>query len=200
MWVQQSTRLMGPLALRSSKPRWSPPKGEGSHTSASRSLRPRQHSAPTIDADVGAAPATPPTLAIAACCSLLRAFARCLRPGICCFGCVGSAAADAHGSSGHSSMSSGLWFPTATCASISTINEGKGQLKSWMLCDGLSEGVMGQGLAAPPLPPAPCTPLVSRLDGITGRPGLGVRPLRPPMAPPRAPGAPCGYKRGAKAL
>ena len=30
-----------------------------------------------------------------------------------------------------------------------TINDGKGGLKSWKLCDGLSEGVMGQGLATP---------------------------------------------------
>ena len=35
-----------------------------------------------------------------------------------------------------------------------TINKGKGRLKSWTLCDGLSEGVMGQGLAVPPPSPA----------------------------------------------
>ena len=37
-------------------------------------------------------------------------------------------------------------------AALCTIYEGKGRLKSWTLCNGLSEGVMGQGLAAPATP------------------------------------------------
>ena len=59
------------------------------------------------------------------------------------------------------------------CAYVaSTINEGKGRLKSWTLCDGLSEGVMGQGLAA--LPPPPPRPLPAPwCHGATE--GLGVR-------------------------
>ena len=47
------------------------------------------------------------------------------------------------------------------------IKEGKGRLKSWTLCNGLSEGVIGQGLAAPPHPPRPRPPVVSRRDGRT---------------------------------
>ena len=42
-----------------------------------------------------------------------------------------------------------------------TISEGKGRFKSWMLCNGLSEGVMGQGLAAPPASSPPPTPGVA---------------------------------------
>ena len=42
------------------------------------------------------------------------------------------------------------------------IKEGKGQLKSWTLCDGLREGVMGQGLAALT---APQPRLVLQYDG-----------------------------------
>ena len=38
------------------------------------------------------------------------------------------------------------------------IKEGKGRLKSWTLCDRLSEGVMGQGLAAPARPHPPAHP------------------------------------------
>ena len=38
------------------------------------------------------------------------------------------------------------------------IREGKGRLKSRMLCDGLNKGVMGQGLAAPPPAPPPAHP------------------------------------------
>ena len=41
---------------------------------------------------------------------------------------------------------------------VAILEEAKGQLKSWTLCDRLSEGVMGQGLAVPP-PPAPRPPL-----------------------------------------
>ena len=56
----------------------------------------------------------------------------------------------------------------ALATGVCSINEGKGRLKSWMPCDGLSEGVMGQGLAAPPPPPpAPRPPSVSRRDGRT---------------------------------
>ena len=38
-----------------------------------------------------------------------------------------------------------------------SINESMGRLKSWTLCNGLSEGVMGQGLAPPPPPLPPPT-------------------------------------------
>ena len=77
-----------------------------------------------------------------------------------------------------------------------TIYEGKGQLKSWTLRNGLGEEVMGQGLAVPPCPPP--TPGVR-----TRRPGSGVCPLcplSPPMAASRAPRAPCGCQRGARPL
>ena len=36
---------------------------------------------------------------------------------------------------------------------LCTISEGKGRLKSWTLCNRLSEEIMGKGLAAPPPPP-----------------------------------------------
>ena len=42
--------------------------------------------------------------------------------------------------------------------------EDEGRLQSWTLCNGLSERVVGQGLAAPP-PPRPT--LVLRRDGRT---------------------------------
>ena len=49
-----------------------------------------------------------------------------------------------------------LWVCVCVCARarvcvICSISEGRGRLKSWTLCNGLSEGVMGQGLAAPAL-------------------------------------------------
>ena len=81
---------------------------------------------------------------------------------------------------------------------LGIIYEGQGRLKSSTLWDGLSEGVMGQGLATP-ASPAPRPPL-SRRDGRTEAPGSGIFPLCPPMAPTRAPGAPCGRRVGARPL
>ena len=81
----------------------------------------------------------------------------------------------------------------------SNMGEGKGRSKSWTLRDRLREGVMGQGLAAPP-PPTPGPPLGSQRDGTAEAPRSCIFPLCPPMAPTRAPRAPCGRRVGARPL
>ena len=86
-----------------------------------------------------------------------------------------------------------IWGALSAFGGGGNAAEGKGRLKSWTLRDGLSEGVMGQGLAAPPPPPHPLPPpLVPQRNGRTEAPGSGIRPLCPPMAPSQAPRAPCG--------